>query len=83
MAGVGFSLGSPSSPRSANQFRSSQDSRPVPGQQGLLELRKLAAISAPYGIPSPGNDPSFQPGGKYASDISVASPKYLVVAVGW
>ncbi len=27
---------------------------------------ELATIDAPYGIPSPGNDPSFQPGGKYA-----------------
>jgi glycosyl hydrolase family 64 (putative beta-1,3-glucanase) len=30
------------------------------------QFKGLAAISAPYGIPSPGNDPSFQPGGKYA-----------------
>jgi beta-glucanase (GH16 family) len=30
-------------------------------------FKELAAIDAPYGIPSPGNDPSFQPGGKYAS----------------
>jgi beta-glucanase (GH16 family) len=30
-------------------------------------FKQLATINAPYGIPSPGNDPSFQPGGKYAS----------------
>ena len=33
----------------------------VPG-----DFKELATINAPYGIPSPGNDPSFQPGGKYA-----------------
>jgi beta-glucanase (GH16 family) len=31
------------------------------------QFKELATINAPYGIPSPGNDPSFQPGGKYAS----------------
>jgi beta-glucanase (GH16 family) len=30
-------------------------------------FKGLATIDAPYGIPSPGNDPAFQPGGKYAS----------------
>jgi Beta-1,3-glucanase len=30
-------------------------------------FKELATIDAPYGIPSPGNDPSFQPGGKYAN----------------
>ena len=30
-------------------------------------FKELATINAPYGIPSPGNDPSFQPGGKWAS----------------
>jgi hypothetical protein len=30
-------------------------------------FKELATIDAPYGIPSPGNDPAFQPGGKYAS----------------
>jgi len=30
-------------------------------------FKGLATINAPYGIPSPGNDPAFQPGGKYAS----------------
>ena len=30
------------------------------------QFKELATIGAPYGIPSPGNDPSFQPGGKYA-----------------
>jgi hypothetical protein len=30
-------------------------------------FKQLATIDAPYGIPSPGNDPAFQPGGKYAS----------------
>ena len=31
------------------------------------QFKELATIDAPYGIPSPGNDPSFQPGGKYAA----------------
>ena len=31
------------------------------------QFKGLAAIDAPYGIPSPGNDPAFQPGGKYAT----------------
>jgi len=31
------------------------------------QFKELATIDAPYGIPSPGNDPSFQPGGKYAN----------------
>jgi beta-glucanase (GH16 family) len=31
------------------------------------QFKGLATINAPYGIPSPGNDPAFQPGGKYAS----------------
>ena len=31
------------------------------------QFKGLATIDAPYGIPSPGNDPAFQPGGKYAS----------------
>ena len=30
-------------------------------------FKELATIDAPYGIPSPGNDPAFQPGGRYAS----------------
>ena len=30
------------------------------------QFKELATINAPYGIPSPGNDPSFRPGGKYA-----------------
>jgi len=30
------------------------------------QFKELATVDAPYGIPSPGNDPSFQPGGKYA-----------------
>ncbi len=30
------------------------------------KFKELATIDAPYGIPSAGNDPSFQPGGKYA-----------------
>jgi hypothetical protein len=30
-------------------------------------FKGLATIDAPYGIPSPGNDPAFQPGGRYAS----------------
>ena len=31
------------------------------------EFTELATDQAPYGIPSPGNDPAFQPGGKNAS----------------
>lgn len=31
------------------------------------EFRELATDQAPYGIPSPGNDPAFQPGGAYAN----------------
>ena len=31
------------------------------------EFKELATDNAPYGIPSPGNDPAFQPGGAYAS----------------
>jgi len=31
------------------------------------QFKGLATIDAPYGIPSPGNDPAFQPGGKYAT----------------
>ena len=31
------------------------------------QFKGLATINAPYGIPSPGNDPAFQPGGRYAA----------------
>jgi beta-glucanase (GH16 family) len=31
------------------------------------QFKSLATIDAPYGIPSPGNAPAFQPGGKYAN----------------
>ena len=31
------------------------------------EFKELATDKAPYGIPSPGNDPAFQPGGAYAN----------------
>ncbi|HJY99251.1 MAG TPA: beta-1,3-glucanase family protein, partial [Streptosporangiaceae bacterium] len=31
------------------------------------EFKELATDDAPYGIPSPGNDPAFQTGGAYAS----------------
>jgi hypothetical protein len=31
------------------------------------EFKELATDQAPYGIPSPGNDPAFQPGGAYAT----------------
>jgi hypothetical protein len=31
------------------------------------EFKELATDDAPYGIPSPGNDPAFQTGGKYAN----------------
>jgi beta-glucanase (GH16 family) len=30
------------------------------------DFKGLATIDAPYGIPAPGNDPVFQPGGRYA-----------------
>jgi hypothetical protein len=33
-------------------------------------FKELATIDAPFGIPSPGNDPSFQPGGANASYFS-------------
>ena len=31
------------------------------------QFKELATDNAPYGIPSPGNDPAFQAGGQYAS----------------
>jgi SAM-dependent methyltransferase len=31
------------------------------------QSKELATDQAPYGIPSPGNDPAFQPGGAYAN----------------
>jgi F5/8 type C domain/Beta-1,3-glucanase len=31
------------------------------------EFKELATDQAPYGIPSPGNDPAFQPGGAHAN----------------
>jgi hypothetical protein len=31
------------------------------------EFKELATDNAPYGIPSPGNDPAFQAGGQYAN----------------
>jgi hypothetical protein len=31
------------------------------------QFKELATDNAPYGIPSPGNDPAFQPGGAYAN----------------
>ena len=31
------------------------------------EFKELATDQSPYGIPSPGNDPAFQPGGAYAN----------------
>jgi hypothetical protein len=31
------------------------------------EFKELATDQAPFGIPSPGNDPAFQPGGAYAN----------------
>jgi len=30
-------------------------------------FKQLATVNAPYGIPSPGNDPAFQPGGRNAN----------------
>jgi hypothetical protein len=43
----------------AETFARFEDSVPAP-------FKELATIDAPYGIPSPGNDPSFQPGGREA-----------------
>jgi F5/8 type C domain/Beta-1,3-glucanase/Putative Ig domain len=34
------------------------------------QFKELAADQAPYGIPSPGNDPAFQAGGPYANYFS-------------
>jgi hypothetical protein len=34
------------------------------------EFKELATDQAPYGIPAPGNDPAFQPGGAYANYYS-------------
>src|ERR1700753_1528386 len=34
------------------------------------QFKELATDNAPYGIPSPGNDPAFQPGGAYASSFT-------------
>ena len=31
------------------------------------EFKELATDNAPFGIPSPGNDPAFQPGGQFAN----------------
>ncbi|HEX4788789.1 MAG TPA: beta-1,3-glucanase family protein, partial [Actinospica sp.] len=36
------------------------------------DFKELATINAPYGIPSPGGDPSFQPGGQYANYFNSA-----------
>ncbi len=37
------------------------------GNSVPAEFKELATDDAPYGIPSPGNDPAFQPGGAYAN----------------
>jgi hypothetical protein len=34
------------------------------------EFKELATDNAPFGIPSPGNDPAFQPGGAYANYLT-------------
>ncbi len=34
------------------------------------EFKELATDQAPYGIPSPGNDPAFQPAGAYANYLT-------------
>jgi F5/8 type C domain-containing protein/glycosyl hydrolase family 64 (putative beta-1,3-glucanase) len=34
------------------------------------EFKELATDDAPFGIPSPGNDPAFQPGGQFANYFS-------------
>jgi hypothetical protein len=47
----------------AATFQRFEDSVPA-------EFKELATDQAPYGIPSPGNDPAFQPGGAYANYYS-------------
>ncbi len=37
------------------------------GNSVPAEFKELATDDAPYGIPSPGNDPAFQAGGQYAN----------------
>jgi F5/8 type C domain/Beta-1,3-glucanase len=34
------------------------------------QFKELATDNAPFGIPSPGNDPAFQPGGQYANYLT-------------
>jgi hypothetical protein len=34
------------------------------------EFKELATDDAPFGIPSPGNDPAFQPGGQFANYLT-------------
>jgi hypothetical protein len=34
------------------------------------EFKELATDNAPFGIPSPGNDPAFQPGGQFANYLT-------------
>ncbi|HEX4787494.1 MAG TPA: discoidin domain-containing protein, partial [Actinospica sp.] len=36
------------------------------------DFKELATINAPYGIPAPNGDPSFQPGGQYANYFNSA-----------
>jgi hypothetical protein len=38
------------------------------------QFKELAKDDAPYGIPSPGNDPAFQAGGAYASYYTSNNP---------
>jgi hypothetical protein len=47
----------------ASTFQRFQTSAPT-------EFKELATDQAPYGIPSPGNDPAFQTGGAYANYFS-------------
>src|SRR5438067_10927274 len=59
---VGDSYATFSESRSAT-FQRFEDSVPA-------EFKELATDDAPYGIPSPQNDPAFQPGGQYANYMS-------------
>ncbi len=47
----------------ATTFQRFQNSVPT-------EFKELATDNAPFGIPSPGNDPAFQPGGQFANYFS-------------
>jgi Beta-1,3-glucanase len=43
-------------------------------------FKQLATVNAPYGIPSPGNDPAFQAGGKDANYFTASAPAGVTTA---